>query len=92
MQTAKANLFTRDDTFFGVCQGLGEDLGIRPDLIRLSLVVPLFFFPVQTLVAYLAAGVLVLALRFLLPDRTAAAKPQAESVEAVEPEALPLAA
>lgn len=92
MTASKANLFTRDDTFFGVCQGLGEDLGIHPDLIRLSLVVPLFFFPVQTLAGYLAAGLFVLALRLLLPNPRSGANVKAEVETEVEPASLPLAA
>lgn len=90
MTAAKSNLFTRDDTFFGVCQGLGDDLGIPADLIRLALVVPLFFFPVATVIGYLAAGVFVLALRLLLPDPRPAAEVPAQAEP--EPEPLPLAA
>ncbi len=90
MDKADANLFTRDDTFFGICQGVGEDLGIHPDLLRLTLVVPLFFWPVATLGGYFAAGLLVLALRLLVPNPRPA---KAATVEGgAERDALPLAA
>lgn len=76
MQNEQTNLFTRDDTFFGVCQGLGEDLGINPLFLRLALPVPLFFFPVETIAGYAAAGLLLLCIRLLVPN------PRAAKVEA----------
>ena len=69
MDTANQNLFTRDDTFFGICQGLGEDLGINPDLFRVAMIPALFFFPVQTLAAYFGAGVVVLLTRLIFSVR-----------------------
>lgn len=67
MDTAQQNLFTRDDTFLGICQGLGEDLHINPDLFRVAMIPALFFFPLQTIAAYFGAGVLVLFSRLLFP-------------------------
>lgn len=64
---AKDNLFTRDDTFFGVCQGLGEDLGFNPQWLRAALGVLIFFNPVAVLGAYAGAGVVVLATRLIYP-------------------------
>ena len=68
----ETNLFNRDDTFFGVCQGLGEDLGINPNWFRLALALGLFFSPLGTLAAYAIAGLFVFATRWLVPvPRTA---------------------
>ncbi|WP_158702992.1 PspC domain-containing protein [Allosphingosinicella vermicomposti] len=67
MNIAKQNLFTRDDTFLGICQGLGEDLGVSPDIFRVAMIPALFFFPVQTLLAYFGAGVVVLLSRLIFP-------------------------
>ncbi|HEY0626871.1 MAG TPA: PspC domain-containing protein [Allosphingosinicella sp.] len=67
MQTVQPSLFTRDDTFLGVCEGLGSDLRIHPNIFRLALTLPLFFYPVATVGAYLAAGMLVLLTRLLFP-------------------------
>ncbi|HEX8641266.1 MAG TPA: PspC domain-containing protein [Allosphingosinicella sp.] len=100
MQDVHTNLIARDDTFFGVCQGLGEDLGIHPNLLRLALAVLLFWNPVAVLAGYAAAGLLVALTRWLVPNpRIAApAQPEAEAAPAgsslVEPEQqqLPLAA
>ena len=90
MQTVQTSLFARDDTFFGVCQGLGEDLGISPNILRLALALALFFNPLATLAAYAGAGALVFASRWLFPaprlavaDEDAAAE-QADAIELPE--------
>lgn len=84
MQDSQPNLFTRDDTFFGVCQGLGEDLGINPNWLRIAVPVPLFFFPVQTIAGYAAAGLLLLAVRLLFPV------PRLASSAAAQPANVPV--
>jgi phage shock protein PspC (stress-responsive transcriptional regulator) len=66
MQT-NGNLFTRDDTFFGVCQGLGEDTGIPPNLLRLGLAFTLFWNPLAAVGGYAALGIVVGLSRFLFP-------------------------
>lgn len=96
MTTAHQNLFTRDDTFLGICQGLGEDLRINPDVFRVAMIPALFFFPLQTLAAYFGAGLVVLATRLIFPvegrrakkAKTAAAAEQVE-VAAQQPAAAP---
>lgn len=95
MQT-QGNLFTRDDTFFGVCQGLGEDLGFNPNWLRIALPILAFFWPVATIVGYVAAGVLVFATRFLFPEPRVAVTDEADEAAEAQPVAarapLPLAA
>ena len=90
----QTNLFTRDDTFFGVCQGLGEDLGISGNWFRLALALGLFFSPLGTIAAYAAAGVLVFAIRWLAPVPAARALEQPAQATAARTEKaeLPLAA
>lgn len=79
MQTPQPSLFTREDTFLGVCEGLGQDLGISPNLVRLSFVPLLYFFPMAAIAAYVGAGVLVLGSRLLFPNpREIAAEPAAQ--------------
>jgi phage shock protein C len=68
---ARPNLFARDDTFLGVCQGIGEDLRFNPDLLRLALAGMLFWNPLATAVTYAALGVVVLVTRLLFPTRRA---------------------
>lgn len=81
---AKGNLFTRDDTFFGVCQGLGDDLGFNPQWLRAALGVLIFFNPVAVLSGYAGAGVIVLVTRLIYPAPTVATG-EADAPVALEP-------
>jgi phage shock protein PspC (stress-responsive transcriptional regulator) len=88
MQT---NLFTRPDTFFGVCEGLGEDLRIHPNLLRVALAGMLFWNPAAAIAVYLGVGAIVALSRWIAPNpRPVAAAANVEEVEAVmEHERLP---
>lgn len=86
MQTAQRSLFTRDDTFFGVCEALGEDLRIPANLLRVALAGLLFWNPAAAIGGYAAAGLLVLATRLLFP------KPRLATVQRVSAEPVPQAA
>ena len=68
MKTVQPSLIARDDTFFGVCEGLGEDLRIHPNVLRIGLALGLFVAPVAMVVGYVAAGILVLGTRWLVPN------------------------
>jgi phage shock protein C len=93
MQNVQPSLFARDDTFLGVCEGLGEDLGVNPLFLRLPLVPLLFFYPIAVIGFYLAAGAVVLATRLLFPDPAApAADAAAQGVGNDNQVSLPLAA
>jgi phage shock protein C len=81
---SEGNLLTRDDTFFGVCQGLGEDLGFNPNLLRVVFPVALFFQPVAAIAAYAALGLVVAFARFAFPVPRAA---QAEAPDLAEADA-----
>lgn len=100
MQNANNNLLLRDDTFFGVCQGIGEDVGFNPNILRVAFA-PLLFFSWQAAIGlYIGLGLLVLTTRLIAPNpkMTKVAKPvvepEAPSVEtaAVEDEQLAIAA
>ena len=98
MQNANTNLFLRDDTFLGVCQGLGEDLRIHPNILRLAFA-PMLFFSWQGAIAlYLGLGLLVLTTRLIAPNPKVAkvakpaTKPAEREAEAAEAEPLPIAA
>jgi phage shock protein C len=75
MDTDTTNLFRRRDTFFGICEAVGQDFGFNPLWLRLAIVAPLFFFPVQTFIAYFALGAVVLVSRLLFPAKANAAAP-----------------
>jgi phage shock protein C len=85
------NLLTRDDTFFGVCQGLGEDLGFSPQILRAALAVGLFLSPLAVIGLYAALGLVVAGARRAYPVPRAAT-PAAIEVEEPEAESVPLAA
>lgn len=92
------NLFTRDDTMFGVCEAIGEDFGFNPMWLRLTLGVLLLWNPVAVAAFYGAAALLVLASRLIFPNprRAAAADTDeaapADAVAPAEAEPLPIAA
>jgi phage shock protein C len=86
MEQQNTNLFRRHDTFFGICEAVGQDFGFNPLYLRLAFIAPLFFFPVQTFAAYFALGAIVLASRLLFPNKAAtqAAPVTAEPVAMIE--------
>lgn len=105
MPTTSPSLLSRGDTFFGVCEGLGEDLRIHPNLFRLSFAGLLFWNPVAAVVGYLAVGLVVALTRWLYPSPSAASEHKADAPairtlsprqssapEPGEPDRLPLAA
>jgi len=95
MQETQGNLLTRDDTFFGVCQGLGEDLGISGNWFRLAFALALFFSPLGAILGYAIAGALVFASRLLVPNRrtkTVATQPAAAPTGQNDSEELAVAA
>ena len=82
MQGDKGNLFTRDDTFFGVCEGLGEDLRIPSNLFRVAFALGFFFSAQGALIAYAALGALVLFSRLVFPKPRVARIVAAPAAEA----------
>ena len=96
MQSDNGNVFTRDDTFFGVCQAIGDDLGFSPNWLRAAFGVMLVYAPVATIGAYLALGLVIAALRWLVPNPRLAKVAADETAETpvaagVEEELVPLA-
>lgn len=76
--TDRPSLFAREDTMLGVCEGLGEELGVPPTLLRIAFAVGLFWNPLAMIAAYLTFGIaLALFRRAFPPCRAAAAAPAA---------------
>lgn len=96
MQASQPSLIARDDTFFGVCAGLGEDFGFSPIWLRIAFAAFLFFNPLAAIGTYFAAGVVVLVSRWISPNpRQAAAVPSVPTQAAAnqdQPEPVSLAA
>ena len=83
MQNIQQSLFMRDDTFLGVCEALGEDLGFNANFLRATLGVLLLWNPVVIIGTYLGLGLVVFLSRVVFPNPRAAAAPQAEAVPPV---------
>ncbi len=96
MQASQPNLFLRDDTLLGVCQGLGEDFGFNPLWLRIVFAAALIWNPVYDIGAYLALGSVVLVSRLIVRNpRPAKVSAEAEAPAAAangNAEALPVAA
>ena len=95
MHHHQGNLFTRSDTFFGICEGLGEDFRIPANLLRIGLAVLLFFNPAAAFATYGALGVLVLFSRLVVREPKIPAphdQPAQVELETEEELRLPLAA
>jgi len=86
MTASQPNLFTREDTIFGVCEGIGQDFGFNAQYLRIALAGLIFWNPLAVIGSYAALGVAVLASRLLFPTRAAVAAVDAAAV--VEPAAL----
>ena len=67
------NLFTRDDTLLGVCEGLGEEFGFNADYLRVMLGAALLWNAAAVVAGYLAVGVVLAAARRAWPRRPAVA-------------------
>jgi len=57
----------RAHTIFGVCEGLGEDFGFNPVLLRIPFAAAVLWSPTMALAAYLALGAVVLVSRLIFP-------------------------
>ena len=82
--TANRNLFLRNDTMLGVCQGLGEEFGFNPTWLRLALAFGVLWNPPAVVAIYLALGASLAAGRWFFPARSAAPSASAPAVPAAE--------
>jgi phage shock protein PspC (stress-responsive transcriptional regulator) len=93
------NLITRDDTFLGVCEALGEDFRFNANWLRLAFGVSLLWNPMAVLGTYVGLGVIVALSRLISPNPRPAAAAQpvgtpgpVESKDMAEREQVALAA
>lgn len=86
------NTFDRPDTFLGVCEAIGQDLGIHSNWLRAALGVAVLWQPLWAIAGYLIAGLFVLALRLLLPDAVEAVPAPSEAANDEAPVTLAKAA
>lgn len=73
----QTNLFLRNDTLFGVCEGLGEEFGINANWLRVPFAAGVLWNPMAIIGIYLALGIALALARWIYPKpRIAAATPQ----------------
>jgi len=61
------NLLLRNDTVLGVCEAIGTDFGIHPNVLRLAFSGAFFFSPWAVALAYVALAVPVALSRWMYP-------------------------
>lgn len=84
--TTKPNLFFRQDTLFGACQGLADDLGINALWLRVPLAASILYDPKIAVGIYAVLCVVVFATRMIWPTKSATvAVAQAEVAPAPVP-------
>ncbi len=95
MQFISNSLFSRSDTIFGVCQALGQDLGISPTWFRVAFAAAVIFNLEYAVIAYFALGAIVLVSHLLVRGPAAAEQAAVEiapvAIQAEEPVAAPVA-
>ena len=72
MQLSRNSLSLRSDTMFGVCEALGQDLGINANWFRVAFAAAVIFNLEYALLAYVGIGALVLVSRLVYPGRAVA--------------------
>ncbi len=80
----KTSYFNRPDTMLGVCQAIGDDMGINPNWIRVAFAVAFFFYPWQAALAYVGLGALAALLRKVWPDEVASTDAEGRHAPAAE--------
>ena len=80
----------RSDTFLGVCEAIGQDLGINPNWLRVAFAPFIIISPWLTIGVYVALGGVVALSRWLYPRavRSAEAAPAAAETNEVFEEKL----
>ena len=79
----------RADTFLGVCEAIGQDLGINPNWLRIAFAPFIMLNPVLTIAVYLGLGAVVALSRWFFPAGSKAqpiAADQHRAEESVEVE------
>ena len=62
----------RNHTILGVCEAIGEDCGFNPIFLRVPFAATVLWSPMIAIGAYFALGAVVLASRWLFPERKSA--------------------
>ena len=71
----------RSDTFLGVCEAIGQDLGFNPNWLRIPFAAMILWNPEVIIAAYLGLGVVVATARWFFPAAQKAPASQPERAE-----------
>lgn len=84
----------RGDTFLGVFEAIGQDLGINPNWLRVPFAALILVNPTVVMASYPVLGIVVATSRLIYPvsKRQPAAKPAAARLTGNSDEELPIAA
>ena len=82
----KVALPLRSDTFLGVCEAIGQDLGINPNWLRVAFGPFIMLSPMITIAFYLGLGAVVALSRWLFPRNVQDAPVEAAEAAPVEME------
>ena len=76
----------RGDTFLGVCEAVGQDLGFHANWLRIPFAALILWNPPVVIASYLGLGCVVAVSRWIFPVRRAAtaAAPKLEAVASNE--------
>jgi phage shock protein PspC (stress-responsive transcriptional regulator) len=66
---ANTPLFNRPDTLLGVCEGIGREFGIHPNILRIGLAVPMIWNPVAVIGTYFGLGAALWLSHKIAPNR-----------------------
>ena len=69
---------------FGICQAVGEAIGIKPIYLRIALLVLLMVSPIAMIAAYAALGGFVVGSWMLFPDAQTESKAEAGRIAAID--------
>jgi phage shock protein PspC (stress-responsive transcriptional regulator) len=79
------NLFLRDDTLFGVCEGIGEEFGFNPNFLRVPFAAGILWNPAAIVGIYLGLGAALALARWIYPKPQATASHQVDSDHSARP-------
>lgn len=83
----------RSHTILGVCEGLGEDFGFNPILLRVPLAAAVIWNPLIAFGTYFGLGAIVLASRLLFPRAKVSAAATPSSIHSDnDADRMPIAA
>ena len=83
-QERQVPLPLRNDTFLGVCEAIGRDVGFNPNWLRIAFGLLILVNPMAAVGAYLSLGLVVAIAHWLFPANKLAGRAQNDGLEAAD--------